>query len=263
MWQHLRDVASDAAEADPLVAAMVERFVLLPNSFEEALGVMLAARLACPEMDRDKLQSAFIETLAGNMDVTSRAVRDLEAHVARNPTCSEALTPFLFFKGFQGLQAYRLSHAQWRDGRRWLALAIQSRISEVFGMDVHPAAVIGSGIFIDHGTSLVVGETAVVGDDVSILHEVTLGGTGKESGDRHPKIGDGVLIGAGAKVLGNVQVGEGAKIGAGSVVLHPVPPHTTVAGVPARVVGICRSPTPALEMDHSLPRARPALDAAS
>jgi len=179
------------------------------------------------------------------------AVRaDLLAVMERDSACHELYIPFLYFKGFHALQTHRVAHWLWKSGRQPLALFFQNRMSMEFCVDIHPAAVMGSGILLDHATGLVVGETAVVGNNVSILQSVALGGTGKETGDRHPKIGNGVLISAGAKILGNIRVGEGAKVGAGSVVLEEVPPHTTVAGVPARVVGRPSSEAPALDMDH-------------
>jgi serine O-acetyltransferase len=171
----------------------------------------------------------------------------------RDPAARGYAQPFLYYKGFHALQAYRVAHWLWGHKRHGLAAHLQNRISEAFGVDVHPAARIGSGILIDHGTSVVIGETAVVEDNVSLLHEVTLGGTGKESGDRHPKVRRGALIGAGAKILGNVEIGMGAKVAACSVVLKDVPPHTTVAGIPARVVGRCTVAEPALEMDATFP----------
>jgi serine O-acetyltransferase len=185
--------------------------------------------------------------------IIAAAIADLVAIRMRDPAAENYLSPFLYYKGFHALQWRRIGHWLWRDGRRELAHFLQSRVSEVFAVDIHPAVPIGSGVFIDHGTGLVVGETAVIGDDVSILHEVTLGGTGKERGDRHPKVRDGVLLCAGAKVLGNVEIGRDAKVGAGSVVLHNVPPRATVAGVPARIVGWSSGSVPALEMDQSLP----------
>jgi serine O-acetyltransferase len=178
---------------------------------------------------------------------------DLRVVFERDPACKGYLQPFLFFKGFQALQTHRVAHWLYHQGRDTLAYYLQSRMSEVFQVDINPATRVGSGVFIDHGTGIVVGETAVIGDDVSILHEVTLGGTGKERGDRHPKVRDGVLLCAGAKVLGNVEIGRNAKVGAGSVVLHDVPPRATVAGVPARIVGWSSGSVPALEMDQSLP----------
>ena len=185
-------------------------------------------------------------------DALWQAIRE-EAAQDRDPACKGFSEPLLYRKGFHALAAFRVSHSLWSRGRHSLALHLQDRISQVFGADIHPAAQIGTGIFIDHGTAVVIGETAVVEDNVSMLHEVTLGGTGKETGDRHPKIRRGVLIGAGAKILGNVEVGEGAKIGAGSVVLSDVPAHRTAVGVPAKVVGGVSTNQPALEMDHSLP----------
>jgi serine O-acetyltransferase len=176
-----------------------------------------------------------------------RAVRD------RDPAAQGFATPLLYFKGFHALQSYRVAHWLWTQGRRSLAWLFHARISEVFAADIHPGARIGKGVLFDHGTGLVIGETAVLEDNVSVLHEVTLGGTGKETGDRHPKVRRCVLIGAGAKILGNIEIGVGAKVGAGSVVLQPVPPHVTVAGVPARIVGRPREAEPALAMDHRLP----------
>jgi serine O-acetyltransferase len=170
----------------------------------------------------------------------------------RDAACNKYSTPLLYFKGYQAIQAYRVAHYYWKRDRHDLALFLQSRISEVFGVDIHPAARIGRGILLDHATSVVIGETAVVEDNVSMLHEVTLGGTGKETGDRHPKVRQGVLIAAGAKILGNVEIGEGAKVGCGAVVLENVAPHTTVVGVPARPVGITLSHSPALDMDHRI-----------
>ena len=166
--------------------------------------------------------------------------------------CNQYSTPLLYYKGFHALEAHRIGHLLWSQGRVELALHLQSRVSEVFAVDIHPGAQIGGGILIDHATGLVIGETAVVGDEVSLLHEVTLGGTGKQTGDRHPKIGSGVLIGAGAKILGNVVVGEGAKVAAGSMVLTDVPAHWTVAGVPAEPVGGRNESNPALEMNQGI-----------
>ena len=186
-------------------------------------------------------------------DVLDATEVDLRAICDRDPACPDVLVPFLYFKGFHALEAYRVSHALWQQGRSHLARHLQSRISECFAVDIHPAAALGRGILIDHGTGLVIGETAVVDDDVSLLQGVTLGGTGKECGDRHPKIRRGVLIGAGAKVLGNIEIGEGAKVGAGSIVLAPVPAYTTVVGNPARPVGGRHASMPALTMDQSLP----------
>ena len=171
----------------------------------------------------------------------------------RDPACHSYVQAFLFFKGFHALESYRLAHWLWNGGRKLMALFVQNRMSDLFAVDIHPAAKLGRGIMIDHATGVVIGETATVGDDVSMLHGVTLGGTGKEHEDRHPKVGRGVLLSAGAKVLGNIQIGEYSKVAAGSVVLKPVPPYTTVAGVPARVIGKVHSERPSQEMDHNLP----------
>ena len=185
-------------------------------------------------------------------DLSQAARADLVAVNDRDPACSRYLQPILFFKGFQALQAYRVGHWLWKQGRKDMAYFVQMRISEAFGVDIHPAARLGRGIMIDHAHSIVIGETAVVGDNVSMLHSVTLGGTGKEDGDRHPKIGNGVMIGAGAKVLGNIRVGYCSRIAAGSVVLQDVPPCKTVAGVPARVVGEAGCDQPSVSMDQTL-----------
>ena len=185
--------------------------------------------------------------------IVDAAARDLQAFRERDPACDRFSLPFLHYKGYHGLQLYRTGHWLWQSGRTELALHLQSQCSNVFAMDIHPAAHIGAGILIDHATSIVIGETATVGDNVSMLHEVTLGGTGKDSGDRHPKVMSGVLIGAGAKILGNVRVGTNARIGAGSVVLDDVPDHMTVAGVPARPLSTTAAgEVPALDMDHTL-----------
>jgi serine O-acetyltransferase len=182
------------------------------------------------------------------------AVRaDLSAVFQRDPACHSYAQAFLFFKGFHALESYRVAHYLWTHARQTMALFIQNRMSDLFAVDIHPAAKLGRGIMIDHATGVVIGETAVVGDDVSMLHGVTLGGTGKQDEDRHPKVGRGVLLSTGAKVLGNIQIGECARVGAGSVVLKPVPPHTTVAGVPARVIGKAGSARPSQDMDHKLP----------
>ncbi len=194
--------------------------------------------------------------MAEDPAIVAAAVADLIAIRTRDPAAETHLTPFLYYKGFHALQWRRIGHRLWRDDRRDLARFLQSRVSEVFAVDIHPAVPVGRRLFIDHGTGLVVGETAVIGDDVSILHEVTLGGTGKERGDRHPKVRDGVLLCAGAKVLGNVEIGRDAKVGAGSVVLHDVPAGSTVAGVPARVVAWSSGTVPAGRWTRACPITR-------
>ncbi|MDR3517106.1 MAG: serine O-acetyltransferase [Azospirillaceae bacterium] len=253
LWAELVGESWSWAEREPMLQPWLERAILGRRNFADALARLIGDKLGGPALMAGALEELVAAVLDRDRTILRSADADLRAHRDRNPSCPDLATPFLFFKGFQALQCHRIAHRLWRDDRRALALLLQSRSSEIFGVDIHPGARIGCGVFIDHATSIVIGETAVVGDDVSILHEVTLGGTGKESGDRHPKIAARVLIGAGAKVLGNITVGIGAKIGAGSVVLDPVPPHATVAGVPARVVGRCTSMAPALDMDHSLP----------
>lgn len=253
LWQEIREEVAEDVRREPALAGFLRATILDHERFEDALASLLAAKLAAPNLDAAQIREVIHEAIDKSPGIAESARADLRAVCERDPACAGPGEPLLYFKGFHAIQSYRIAHWLWREGRRALALHLQSRISEVFGVDVHPAARIGSGIFVDHGTGVVIGETAVVGDDVSMLHEVTLGGTGKQMGDRHPKVGRGVLISAGAKILGNVTVGEGAKIGAGSVVLEDVPPHTTVVGVPARVVGTPSSEQPALEMDHKLP----------
>jgi serine O-acetyltransferase len=212
----------------------------------------LAVKLAGHELPAMNLRELCDEAFEADPDIVKAAEADLKAVYERDPACKGYLQPFLFFKGFHALQSHRLSHWLWTRGRETLAFYLQSRMSEIFQVDINPAAKIGKGVFFDHGTGIVIGETAVIGDDVSMLHGVTLGGTGAERGDRHPKIGKGVLLGAGAKVLGNITIGEYAKIASGSVVLKPVPANCTAAGVPARLVNCPTCPEPARSMDHTL-----------
>lgn len=253
LWAVLRREAEEMAVEEPLLARFVARFVLEQDSLPAALSYYLAHKIASDELRVEPLAAVALEAFTDEPLLVVTAARDLCGSRERNPAYLNTLTPFLHFKGFQSLGWHRVAHWLWQRNRHALATYLQSRVSEVFAVDIHPAARIGCGVFIDHATGVVIGETAVVESEVSLLHSVTLGGTGKERGDRHPKVRRGVLIGAGAKVLGNIEVGEGAKVGAGSVVLHSVPPHTTVAGVPARVVGRQREAAPALTMDQCLP----------
>ncbi|AWJ87849.1 serine O-acetyltransferase (plasmid) [Azospirillum sp. TSH58] len=254
LWARLRAEAEAAADGDPLLRSFIHIAVLSHDGFASALGAHLARKLGDWYIPAERLADITEQAHAGDPAIVAAAVADLTAIVTRDPAADGLLTPFLYFKGFHALQWHRVAHWLWAQGRRDLAHFLQSRVSEVFAVDIHPAVSIGRGVLIDHGTGVVIGETAVVGDDVSILQGVTLGGTGKEHGDRHPKVRDGVLLAAGAKVLGNIEVGRHAKVGAGSVVLKPVPPGATVAGVPARVVGWSTSgQAPAVEMDMSLP----------
>jgi serine O-acetyltransferase len=251
VWDRIvRETQQHAAE-EPILASYLHATILNHNNLECALSFHLATQLDSPTVSSLLLREVILEALRDDAALRKAIRADLLAVEERDSACQEIYIPFLYFKGFHALQTHRVAHWLWQRGRRSLALFFQNRVAVEFAVDIHPAARLGSGIMLDHATGLVIGETAVVGDNVSILQSVTLGGTGKEHGDRHPKIGNGVLISAGAKILGNIRVGDGAKVGAGSVVLDEVPPHTTVAGVPAKVVGKPASQSPALEMDHS------------
>ena len=252
-WRRLQEEALAAAESEIVLARFLDGAVLSHADLGGALAELLSRKLAEPVMPQERLHELVRSAFGEDPGILAAAAADLVAVHARDPAAGSYLTPFLYYKGFHALQWHRVGHFLWHRGRQELAHFLQSRVSEIFAVDIHPAVPIGQGVFIDHGTGLVVGETSVIGNDVSILHEVTLGGTGKERGDRHPKVEDGVLLSAGAKVLGNITLGRNAKIGAGSVVLHDVPPCATVAGVPARVVGWCRELVPALTMDQTLP----------
>ena len=254
VWQTLRAEAARILEEEPLLGPLVEDVILSRGTLAAALGARLGRRLARTDMPRPCMEPLFSGVFESHPLLVRSVARDLVAMYERDPACFSPLEPVLFFKGFLALSTYRVSHQLWQDGRRWLALYLQSIASESFAVDIHPAARIGCGILLDHATSFVVGETAIIEDDVSILHEVTLGGTGKETGDRHPIVRSGVLLGAGAKILGRVVIGTGAKVGAGSVVLADVPPHTTVAGVPAVIVGELGEENPAAEMNQQLER---------
>lgn len=250
LWRAIREEAQAASLEEPALASFYHATILNHTSFARAMSFQLANQLnsqAVPAMMiREVFEAAMVEEPS-----IERAMRaDIRAHCDRDPACDRYSTPPLFFKGFQALQAYRVAHYLWQRGRKSLALYLQNQISQTFGVDIHPAARIGGGVMIDHATGVVVGETAVIGDEVSILHSVTLGGAGRLTGDRHPKIGRGVLISTGAKILGNIEIGECAKIGAGSVVLNSVPSHSTVAGVPAKVVGRLKNEIPARDMDQ-------------
>ncbi|HYM04235.1 MAG TPA: serine O-acetyltransferase [Stellaceae bacterium] len=253
LWQILRAEAARAAKHDDTLRGVLELGVLRHHDFAAALAALLARKLADFSMPVERLEDLAQAALADDPAIADAAAADLAAARTRDPAAESYMAPFLYYKGFHALQWHRVGHFLWRSGRRDLARYLQSRVSEVFALDIHPAVPVGRGVFIDHGTGIVVGETAVIGDDVSIMHGVSLGGTGKERGDRHPKVRDGVLLSIGAKVLGNIEVGRGAKVGAGSVVLKDVPPCATVAGVPAKIVGWCSEGPPALAMDQSLP----------
>jgi serine O-acetyltransferase len=252
VWSALRVQADELAHAEPSLASLVHATVLKHERLEEALSYHLASKLGTDQLGPMLAREILDEALAADPQIGEAARADLSAIFERDPACHSYVQAFLFFKGFHALQCYRIAHWLWGESRHWLAYFIQSRVSELFGVDAHPAARIGRGIFLDHATGIVIGETAVVEDDVSMLHGVTLGGTGKEKGDRHPKVRRGVLLSVGAKVLGNIEVGEFSLVGAGSVVLKSVPPHTTVAGVPAKVIGRAGSERPSQDMQQCL-----------
>ncbi|MCL1627270.1 serine O-acetyltransferase [Roseibaca sp. V10] len=250
VWERIRREAETALAAEPLLGGMFHASVLHHKTLEQALAFRLSQKLSTAELSEQILREIMDAAHADDPFLGEAARADIVATFERDPACNRFLKPLLYFKGFQAVQAYRISHWLCQKGRTDFASLIQMRVSECFGVDIHPGARIGKGIMIDHAHSIVIGETAVVGDNVSMLHSVTLGGTGKEDGDRHPKIGNGVLIGAGAKVLGNIRVGDCARIAAGSVVLEDVPPRKTVAGVPARIVGEAGCAQPSLTMDQ-------------
>ena len=252
VWDRIRREAEAIVLAEPALSMLVFSMVLSQSSLEDAVGARIAQRLDHSDVPAAIIRQAYAEAVAHDPEI-GRAVRaDIMAVVDRDPATERAIEPVLFYKGFHAIQTHRLAHWLWRQGRRDLALYLQSRSSVVFQTDIHPAAPFGKGIFLDHATGLVVGATAEVGDDVSMLHDVTLGGTGKESGDRHPKVRRGALLSAGAKILGNIEVGHHSRVAAGSVVLAPVPPCKTVAGVPAKVVGEAGCADPARAMDQLL-----------
>lgn len=249
VWTELQHAAQQLAETEPVLRTLLHQVVQEPATLPEGLSVLLARKLGNLDVPFDVLKPEF-QVVLSDAQVLEGVLADLLAIRQRDPAVKDLLTPFLFFKGFHALQAHRIAHTFWAAGRQAVALFVQSQVSLQFAIDIHPAAQLGKGILMDHGTGIVIGETAVVEDNVSMLHNVTLGGTGKECCDRHPKIRSGVLIGAGATILGNIEIGKDAKIAAGSVVVKPVHAHTTVAGVPAKVVARNVKFTPALQMDH-------------
>jgi serine O-acetyltransferase len=249
VWQQIIEETQTAVAEEPILKEFLSNAILNRQSMGEALSYHLAAKLSSSALSEIALKSLMNDVFAHD-EILYAASRDIQATVDRDSACTCYSTPFLYFKGYLALQAYRVAHLLWHRGNRPMALMLQHSTSLKFAVDIHPAARIGSGILIDHGTGLVIGETAHVEDCVSMMQSVTLGGTGKESGDRHPKIRKGVLLGPGAKVLGNIEIGEGAMVAASSVVLKPVPARTIVAGVPAAVVGEVSSREPSRVMDH-------------
>ena len=253
IWTAVRDEANEAVERDPLLAAFLYSTVLNHSTLEDAVIHRIASRLDHSDVSASLIVQTFKAMLQDDPDWSNVVRVDIQAYYDRDPACDRFIMPVLYFKGFHAIQTHRLAHWLWNGGRRDFALYLQSRSSAVFQTDINPAARMGKGIFIDHATGVVVGETAVIEDNVSMLHGVTLGGTGKAGGDRHPKIRHGVLIGAGAKILGNIEIGHCSKIAAGSVVLAAVPHNKTVAGVPARIVGESGCDQPSRQMDQLLP----------
>ena len=252
LWATIKQEISGQLMSEPEMGQFYSARILQHDSLGAAIADLLAVKLASSDMSAGTLRSVFIEALDKDATILEAIDRDLAATRQRDPAARFYSTALLYFKGFQALQAYRMAHWLWGQERRGMAIFLQSRVSEVFTVDIHPAARIGSGILVDHATGIVIGETAVLDDNISIMQGVTLGGTGKESGDRHPKIRSGVLLGTGAIVIGNVTIGEGARVAAGSVVLADVERHITVAGIPAVKVGKPRTAHPALEMTHEL-----------
>ncbi len=251
MWLRIRQETSKAAEQEPMLASFLHLTVLRHASLANVLAFHLSSKLSDSTMDSRALYETFIHILQSDNGIVDAAVADINACYERDPACDKYSLPLLYFKGFHAIQSHRINHWLWNNQRTTLAYFLQNRASEVFGVDIHPAARFGRGIMFDHGTGIVIGETAVLGNDISLLHGVTLGGSGKACGDRHPKVSDGVMIGANASILGNITIGHCAKIGAGSVVVRDVPAQTTVVGVPAKAVGVSHN-IPADNMDQSL-----------
>ncbi len=251
-WNVLVSLSLQIVKKEPALEALMNKLVLTCRSFDQCLARIISSKLASYEVDRQQLFQICMQAYADNPNLLCDAIADVYAVVNRDPASSSIVRVLLFLKGPHVLESWRVSHWLWEKDRKDFASFLQSRISDVFSVDIHPAAKIGKGLMLDHATNIVIGETAVIADTVSMLHDVTLGGTGKEQGDRHPKVGRGVMIGAGAKILGNIRIGEGAIVGAGSVVLRDVPAHTTIVGVPARVVGRPQMEMPSLDMDQTL-----------
>lgn len=250
VWEQLQTEARELIAREPLMASYVYACILNHQDLSSALSFLLANKLANYVLSAVAIRELFAHAFREAPGIVDDAAHDIHAVYQRDAATNAYLPVVLYLKGYQSIQVHRVAHFLWKQGRRDLALYLQSRNSEVFGVDIHPACVMGKGIMLDHATGIVIGETTVIEDEVSIMQSVTLGGTGNEQGDRHPKIGYGVLISAGAKVLGNITIGRGAKVGAGSVVLKDVAPHTTVVGVPAHPVGKTSTEPPAYTMDH-------------
>jgi serine O-acetyltransferase len=252
LWKAMRLEVQARAQFEPIMATFFQATVLNHDTLQGALSFLLASKLDSSVVSSMAIREIIQEAFTAEPTIIHAAEIDIKATRERDPACNSYSTPFLFYKGFQALQVYRIANWLWSQQRHSLAFFLQNQMTNIFGVDIHPAATIGCGVMFDHATGLVIGETAVVEDDVSILHGVTLGGTGKDSGDRHPKVRRGVLIGANASIIGNIEIGEGAKVGAGSVVMKSVPPHVTVAGVPAVIVGKPHCDCPAYDMGQCI-----------
>lgn len=252
LWSTIRQEAYQLVESEPMLASYFHATLLNHDNLGSALGYILANKLSTDVMPAIDIREITRQAYKADEKIIASAIVDIMAVYLRDPATNYYSTPLLYYKGFLSLQAYRIAHWLWNQNRKSLAIFLQSQIAIVFGVDIHPAAQIGSGVMFDHATGIVIGETTVIENDVSILQSVTLGGTGKQNGDRHPKVRQGVMIGANATILGNIEIGRGAKIGAGSVVLSPVLAHTTVAGVPAKVVGSPDGEIPAFDMDQEI-----------
>ena len=252
LWKAMRREVQARADFEPIMATFFHATVLNHDTFEDALSYLLASKLDSSVVSSMAIREIVQEAYRAEPAIIHAAEIDIKAIRSRDPACNSYSTPFLFYKGFQALQVHRVAHWLWHQERHSLAFFLQNKVSVYYNVDIHPAAQIGCGIMLDHASGVVIGETAVIEDDVSMLHGVTLGGTGKESGDRHPKVRKGVLIGANASIIGNLEIGEGAKVGAGSVVMKNVDPHVTVAGVPAKVVGTPNCDCPAKDMAQDI-----------
>ena len=253
VWAKIRSEAEDIVRREPEIGTFIYSSILHHDTLEAAVIHRVAERLDHADMAAELIRAAYVDALEDQPQLGEIFRADMVATYDRDPATDRFLEPLLYYKGFHAIQTHRLAHWLWIKGRKDFAYYLQSRASASLQCDIHPAAKVGRGIFLDHATGLVVGETAVIGDDVSILHDVTLGGTGKDHGDRHPKIANGVLIGAGAKIIGNIEIGRCARVAAGSVVLKTVPNNVTVAGIPAKIVGDSPCEEPSRTMDHMFP----------
>lgn len=251
VWLQLREEAVRASQQQPLMASYFHANILNHSTFSSAISFFLSHHLSNGAVSSMMMQDVFAKAMSDDATIQQRMQQDLLAHYTRDPVCDQLITPFLYFKGFHAIQSYRIAHWLWRQKRQVLAYYLQSRIAVLFDVDIHPAASIAGGLMVDHATGVVIGETAEIEENVSMLHAVTLGGSGAMTGKRHPTIAQGVLLSTGAKVFGDITIGAGTSVGAGSVVLEDIPANSTVVGVPARVVGRSRSSMPALEMEHN------------